>query len=73
MTKRRKISEIYNDMNEINKRKPTDKELDELAEILNEIEDSCENDEDFHFEKIAKAHVKKGIFLATNRYPISRL
>ena len=40
MTKRRKISEIFNDMNEINKRKPTDKELDELAEVLNEIDDT---------------------------------
>lgn len=39
MTKRRKISEIYNEMDEINKRKPTDKELDELAEVLNEAED----------------------------------
>ena len=60
MTKRRKISEIYNDMNEINKRKPTDKELDELAEALNEIEDNGENNENFPFEKIASAHVKEG-------------
>lgn len=60
MAKRRKISEIYNDMNEINKRKPTDQKLDELAEVLNEIEDNGENNEDFPFEKIASAHVKEG-------------
>lgn len=60
MTKRRKISEIYNEMDEINKRKPTDKELDELAEVLNETEDNSENNEDFPFEKIAIAHVKEG-------------
>lgn len=53
MSKRRKISEIFNDMNEINKRKPTDKELDELAEVLNEIDDTGENKVDFPFEKIA--------------------
>ena len=59
MTKRRKISEIYKEMDEINKRKPTDKELDELAEVLNETEDNSENNEDFPFKKIAIAHVKE--------------
>lgn len=43
MAKRRKLSEIYNEMDEINKRKPTDKELGELAEVLNETEDNSEN------------------------------
>lgn len=60
MKKRRKISEIYNEMDEINKRKPTNKELEELAEILNETEDKSEYNEDFPFEKIASAQVKEG-------------
>ncbi len=47
-------------MNEINKRKPTDKELDELAEVLNEIEDNDKNNEDFPLEKIASAHLIEG-------------
>jgi len=34
---RRKISEIRNDMIEINKRKPSEEELDNLVDILNDI------------------------------------
>ncbi len=60
MTKRRKISEIYSEMDEINKRKPTEEELDELAEVLNEVEDISESDDDFTYEKVAIAHVKEG-------------
>lgn len=33
---RRKISEIRNDMIEINKRKPSEEELDNLVDILND-------------------------------------
>lgn len=32
--KRRDLSKIYNDMDEINKRKPTEEELNELAKLL---------------------------------------
>ena len=42
--KRRKISEIYKDMDEVNKRRPTQEELDELAEVLNETDD-CDGGE----------------------------
>ena len=57
MTKRRKISEIYNEMDEISKRKPTEIELDELAEVLNEIED---DHEELPIEKIASSHINEG-------------
>ena len=60
MSKRRKISEIYNDMNEINKRKPTSKELEELAEVISEIEEKSDINEDFPFEKIASTQIKEG-------------
>ena len=54
-TKRRKISEIYNDMDEINKRRPTREELDELAEVLNEADD-CNDGEISPYEKVAAHH-----------------
>ena len=38
MTKRRKFSEIYEDMDSINKRKPTIEELNELEETLKKSE-----------------------------------
>jgi len=52
--KRRKISEIYSEMDEINKRKPTEEELGELAEVLNETEGNGDENQDFPFDQIAR-------------------
>ena len=61
MMNRRKIFEIYKDMNEINKRKPTIKELNELTEILNEINHPDERDnDDLPLKKTASSHIKEG-------------
>lgn len=59
MNKRRKICEIYIEMDEINKKKPSDKELDELAQVINEIVDNRESNEILPFEKIAKNYLKE--------------
>jgi hypothetical protein len=56
MTKRRKISEIYMDMNEINKRKPTEEELDELARVLN----ITEADDELPHKQIASTNAVEG-------------
>jgi hypothetical protein len=39
---RRPLTEIYEDMMNINDRKPTEQELEELFEILNKIEEEDE-------------------------------
>ena len=54
MTIRRKIYEIYNDMDKINKSKPTVNEIDELAEILNEPDEVGQEVEEVPYGKIAK-------------------
>lgn len=43
MTKRRKISEIFEEIQKINNRKPNKKDLEELAKILNKTKDNNEN------------------------------
>ncbi len=56
MTKKRKISEIHNDMDKINKRKPSQKDLDELAEIIKreqENDNDKNSSEDLSYQKIA--------------------
>lgn len=59
MAKRRKISEIYKDMDKINKRKPSDKEIDELAEILNETDEENQEDEEVPYKKIAHSQLEE--------------
>ena len=57
MKKRRSISEINKAMDEINNRKPTAKQIEELAEALNEkIEDT---EKDKPIEKIASSNYNK--------------
>lgn len=56
MTKRRKISEIFEEVEKINNWKPGKKDLEELAEVLNEP--SEESEEDIPAEKIAIANRK---------------
>jgi division protein CdvB (Snf7/Vps24/ESCRT-III family) len=43
MKNRRPLTEIYEDMMNINDRKPTEQELEELFEILNKIEEEDGN------------------------------
>lgn len=59
MTKRRKISEIGEDMFKIINQKPTEKEIEELSENLNEIYKE-ETDSDFPDVKIAMSNINKG-------------
>jgi uncharacterized protein (UPF0216 family) len=59
MTKRRKISKIAEEMFEMINQKPTAKEIEELAEILNEENPDIE-DEDTSIDKIASSQVIKG-------------
>lgn len=56
MTKRRKISEIFEEVEKINNWKPSKKDLEELAEVLNEP--SEESEEEIPAEKIAIANRK---------------
>jgi hypothetical protein len=42
MKNRRPLTEIYEDMMNINDRKPTEQELEELFEVLNKIEEEDE-------------------------------
>ena len=59
MSKRRKISEIGEDMFKIINQKPTEKEIDELAEVFNEIYKD-EDEDDFSDVKIAMSNIDKG-------------
>ena|GEM_PF-4275673 len=56
--KRRKISEIFEKVEKINNWRPSKKDLEELAEVLNEP--SEENGEKVPMEKIASANKKDG-------------
>jgi len=56
MKKRRPYSEILKDLEENHKSVPTQKEIEELAEIINEKND--DQSEEFPIEKIA-SQVKK--------------
>ncbi len=58
--KRRKISEIYKDMDDINKRRPTEEELDELAEVLNETDD-CYDGETSSYEEVAAHYATEAL------------
>lgn len=55
--KRRKISEIAKEIEEINNWKPSQKEIEELAEVLNEEAIIIDN-EDLPAEKVAIANIK---------------
>jgi hypothetical protein len=54
--KRRKILEIRNDMIEINKRMPTEEELDTLVDILNEVSIDTEQNESGEIKIAKKDH-----------------
>jgi len=53
MKKRRPYLEILKDLENNHKKVPTQKEIDELAEIINEKENLDINSEDIPIEKIA--------------------
>jgi hypothetical protein len=57
---RRKISEIAEDMVKINRRRPTEEELDKLVEILNESTGESE-DVDDTTKRIARKSDNNGI------------
>ena len=57
MAKRRKISEIFDEVEKINNWKPSDKDLEELAEVLNEP--SEDSKDEVSIEKIAIANIKE--------------
>ena len=55
----RKFSEICKDMTEINKRKPSKEQIDELIDILNESTDSDESEQ--KDEQVAIQREENGI------------
>ena len=58
MKKRRSVSELNKAMDEINNRKPTAKQIEELAEALNEKIENIESDKPV--EKVASSsYIKK--------------
>ena len=54
------FSEICKEMEKINKRKPSNEQIDELVDILNEIDDSEESTQDNN-EQVAKNREENGI------------
>ena len=56
MTKRRKVLEIFEEVEKINNWEPSKKDLEELAEVLNEV--SRNNSEELPREKIASTNKK---------------
>jgi hypothetical protein len=56
---RRKISEINKEMDEINNRKPSQKQIEDLAKIVNEEVERDETQSDEGFEKIASTIIRK--------------
>jgi len=65
MKKRRSISEISKEMDEINRRKPTANQIEELAEALNkkhyEPEVEANVEDGFSIDKIASSKTTKDI------------